>query len=85
MSKSTGNFLTLEQAIEKYSADATRFAMAAAGDGLDDANFDPEVSHISHYNHVKYACTCVCVCIYIYIYAQVYMCVYVYVYVYAHT
>lgn len=43
MSKSTGNFLTLEQAIEKYSADATRFALAAAGDGLDDANFDPDV------------------------------------------
>ncbi|KAJ4792022.1 Leucine--tRNA ligase [Rhynchospora pubera] len=39
MSKSTGNFMTLRQAIEKYSTDATRFALADAGDGMDDANF----------------------------------------------
>ncbi|KAL6284759.1 hypothetical protein ACE6H2_015688 [Prunus campanulata] len=39
MSKSTGNFLTLRQAIEEYSADATRMALADAGDGVDDANF----------------------------------------------
>ncbi|KAM7257744.1 hypothetical protein ACFE04_013485 [Oxalis oulophora] len=39
MSKSTGNFLTLKQAIEEFSADATRFSLADAGDGVDDANF----------------------------------------------
>lgn len=35
-----GNFKTLEQAIKEYSADAMRFAMADAGDALDDANFE---------------------------------------------
>ncbi|CAL1356913.1 unnamed protein product [Linum trigynum] len=39
MSKSTGNFRTLKQAIEEFSADATRFSLADAGDGVDDANF----------------------------------------------
>ncbi|XP_010264844.1 PREDICTED: leucine--tRNA ligase, cytoplasmic-like isoform X2 [Nelumbo nucifera] len=39
MSKSTGNFRTLRQAIEDFSADATRFSLADAGDGMDDANF----------------------------------------------
>ncbi|KAJ3139412.1 cytosolic leucyl tRNA synthetase [Physocladia obscura] len=39
MSKSTGNFMTLREAMERYGADATRFALADAGDGLDDANF----------------------------------------------
>ena len=39
MSKSTGNFRTLSQAIEEFSSDATRFALADAGDSLDDANF----------------------------------------------
>ena len=39
MSKSTGNFMTLKQAISKYSADATRFALADSGDNLEDANF----------------------------------------------
>ncbi|KAL9997480.1 putative leucine--tRNA ligase [Helianthus debilis subsp. tardiflorus] len=39
MSKSTGNFRTLKQAIEEFSADATRFSLADAGDGMDDANF----------------------------------------------
>jgi leucyl-tRNA synthetase len=39
MSKSTGNFRTLKQAIEEFSSDATRFALADAGDGMDDANF----------------------------------------------
>ncbi|KAK9069057.1 hypothetical protein SSX86_013173 [Deinandra increscens subsp. villosa] len=40
MSKSTGNFRTLKQAIEEFSADATRFSLADAGDGMDDANFE---------------------------------------------
>ncbi|KAK9826880.1 hypothetical protein WJX81_003148 [Elliptochloris bilobata] len=40
MSKSTGNFKTLEQAVADYSADATRVALADAGDTMDDANFE---------------------------------------------
>lgn len=39
MSKSEGNFLTLEDAVEKFSADGMRFALADAGDAIDDANF----------------------------------------------
>ncbi|KAJ3329065.1 cytosolic leucyl tRNA synthetase, partial [Kappamyces sp. JEL0680] len=39
MSKSTGNFMTMRDCLEKYGADATRFALADAGDGLEDANF----------------------------------------------
>lgn len=39
MSKSTGNFLTLEAAVNLYGADAVRYALADSGDGLDDANF----------------------------------------------
>jgi len=44
MSKSTGNFLTLTDAIEKYSADGMRFALADAGDGIEDANFVEKVA-----------------------------------------
>ncbi|KAL2023610.1 hypothetical protein VTK56DRAFT_1767 [Thermocarpiscus australiensis] len=40
MSKSTGNFLTLNSAVEKFGADATRIALADGGDGIDDANFE---------------------------------------------
>ena len=40
MSKSTGNFLTLNAAVKKFGADATRVAFADAGDGIEDANFD---------------------------------------------
>jgi len=40
MSKSTGNFMTLHDAIDEFGTDATRLTMADAGDGLDDANFD---------------------------------------------
>lgn len=39
MSKSTGNFLTLTQAIDKFSADGMRLALADAGDTVEDANF----------------------------------------------
>eukprot|EP00088_Acartia_fossae_P002624 TRINITY_DN1108_c1_g1_i3.p1 TRINITY_DN1108_c1_g1~~TRINITY_DN1108_c1_g1_i3.p1 ORF type:complete len:1178 (+),score=353.43 TRINITY_DN1108_c1_g1_i3:49-3582(+) len=39
MSKSTGNFLTLSEAIEKFSADGMRLALADAGDTVEDANF----------------------------------------------
>eukprot|EP00095_Tigriopus_kingsejongensis_P005736 maker-scaffold28_size608977-snap-gene-1.13 protein:Tk05736 transcript:maker-scaffold28_size608977-snap-gene-1.13-mRNA-1 annotation:"hypothetical protein BRAFLDRAFT_63907" len=40
MSKSTGNFLTLRQAINTYSADGMRLALADAGDSVEDANFE---------------------------------------------
>lgn len=39
MAKSLGNFLTMHDAVRLWSADAVRFALADAGDGLDDANF----------------------------------------------
>lgn len=45
MSKSRGNFLMLLQCVEDYSADATRFALADAGDGLEDPNFDRSVAN----------------------------------------
>ncbi|RLE83955.1 MAG: leucine--tRNA ligase, partial [Thermoprotei archaeon] len=45
MSKTHGNFILLREAIEKWGADATRFAEAYAGDaGLEDPNFEPEVA-----------------------------------------
>ena len=40
MSKSTGNFLTLRGAVDKFGADAVRITLALAGEGMDDANFD---------------------------------------------
>ncbi|KAJ0409575.1 hypothetical protein ATCC90586_010086 [Pythium insidiosum] len=39
MSKSTGNFFTVKECASEFGADATRFACADAGDGMDDANF----------------------------------------------
>ncbi|KAG8531134.1 uncharacterized protein KY384_004492 [Bacidia gigantensis] len=45
MSKSTGNFLTLSEAIKKYGADACRIALADAGDGVEDANFEETVAN----------------------------------------
>ncbi|KAH9830233.1 leucyl-tRNA synthetase like protein [Teratosphaeria destructans] len=45
MSKSTGNFLTLADATAKFGADATRIAMADAGDGIEDANFEETVAN----------------------------------------
>jgi hypothetical protein len=44
MSKSLGNFIILEDAIARWGADATRFALADAGDGLEDANFERETA-----------------------------------------
>ena len=44
MSKSTGNFITLSDAIERFSADGTRLALADAGDTLEDANFVLDVA-----------------------------------------
>jgi len=45
MSKSTGNFLTLRQCMNKYGVEATRITIADAGDSLDDANFDGQVAN----------------------------------------
>jgi leucyl-tRNA synthetase len=45
MSKSEGNFLTIRDCIEKYGVDATRMALADAGDSLDDANFEESVAN----------------------------------------
>lgn len=45
MSKSTGNFLTLNDAVKKYGADACRIALADAGDGVEDANFEESVAN----------------------------------------
>jgi leucyl-tRNA synthetase len=42
MSKSTGNFITLIDAINEYGADATRLTCALAGDSINDANFTKE-------------------------------------------
>lgn len=39
MSKSDGNFLTLTEAIGKFSSDGTRLCLADAGDSIEDANF----------------------------------------------
>lgn len=43
MSKHTGNFLTLEETVKKFGADAARIAFADAGDGVEDANFEEKV------------------------------------------
>lgn len=40
MSKSLGNFILLHEAIGRWTADGARFALADAGDTLDDANYE---------------------------------------------
>ena len=47
MSKSKGNFLTVNDLIELYGADASRITLADCGDSLDDANFLREISNLS--------------------------------------
>ena len=44
MSKSKGNFLMMNETLERFSCDATRFACADAGDSMDDANFSRETA-----------------------------------------
>lgn len=46
-SKSTGNSLTLADSIKKFGADATRLALADAGDGTEDANFEEYTANAS--------------------------------------
>ncbi|KAI5800012.1 hypothetical protein EDC01DRAFT_648573 [Geopyxis carbonaria] len=45
MSKSVGNFLTLEDTVKKFGADAARVAFADAGDSVEDANFEEKVAN----------------------------------------
>ncbi|PVH74062.1 leucyl-tRNA synthetase [Cadophora sp. DSE1049] len=45
MSKSTGNFMTLEQLVKKFGADASGIAIADAGDGVRDANLEEDVAN----------------------------------------
>lgn len=45
MSKSTGNSLSLRQAVDKFGADATRVSLADAGDGIEDANFEEKTAN----------------------------------------
>jgi len=40
MSKSLGNFMTLEDLLKEYGCDASRIALASSGDNMDDANFE---------------------------------------------
>jgi leucyl-tRNA synthetase len=44
MSKSKGNFFTMNDIIEKYTADSVRLACANAGDTLEDANLEESVA-----------------------------------------
>lgn len=46
MSKSTGNFMTLCEALGEFGADATRLAFADAGDTVEDANFLRETANM---------------------------------------
>jgi leucyl-tRNA synthetase len=47
MSKSQGNFLMMDETVRRYSADATRLALANAGDTLEDANFEEKLADVS--------------------------------------
>lgn len=44
MSKSTGNFLTLKDAMSLYSVTAMRFTLADSGDSMNDANFKDDTA-----------------------------------------
>jgi leucyl-tRNA synthetase len=62
MSKSTGNFKTLREAIAEYSSDAMRFALADAGDTLEDANFVDDTANAAILKLTKYARVSSCSC-----------------------
>lgn len=58
MSKSTGNFKTLAQAVREYGADAMRVGLANAGDTIDDANFEHDTANqaiLKLYRQVEWA------------------------------
>lgn len=42
MSKSAGNFFTIREIIDKYSADVVRISLAYGGEGIDDPNWDTD-------------------------------------------
>ena len=44
MSKSTGNFMTLSDAVKKYTPDVVRFTLALS-DGFDDGNFEEKIAN----------------------------------------
>lgn len=57
MSKSTGNFMTLREAIREFGSDATRFALADAGDSVEDANFLKDTANMAIlrlYNQIEF-------------------------------
>src|SRR6185437_10027252 len=43
MSKQVGNFITIDDALQKWTCDSLRLAMAESGDSNDDANFSTPV------------------------------------------
>ena len=53
MSKSKGNFLTVLDSINEFSADCTRLALADAGDRIEDCNFSRLVANASILNLYK--------------------------------
>jgi leucyl-tRNA synthetase len=58
MSKATGNFVTLREAVERFSADGARVTLANAGDSLEDANFVFDVADrnlLRIYNEITWA------------------------------
>ena len=58
MSKSTGNFMTLRDAINKYGSDATRFALTNSfTEGLNDGNFITDLADVAImklYNEIEF-------------------------------
>jgi leucyl-tRNA synthetase len=57
MSKSTGNFMTMSDGVDKFGADAMRFTLAEAGDGLEDANFKEVTANaavLRLYNYIEW-------------------------------
>lgn len=55
MSKSEGNFLTLTDAVRKFSADGMRLCLADSGDSVEDANF---VESMADAGKLKYIFEC---------------------------
>ena len=57
MSKSEGNFLTLNEAVKKFSADGMRLCLANAGDSIEDANFiesEADAGILRLYNFIEW-------------------------------
>jgi leucyl-tRNA synthetase len=51
MSKSEGNFLTLSDAVQKFSADGMRLCLADSGDSVEDANFVESTADAGKYRN----------------------------------